>query len=218
VVDISHEALIRGWPRLREWLEESWEDLLTYQQLREAAAEWERRERHESYLYRGARLAKVVEWRAAHEGELNELEREFLDASVEVEERAAREEEARRQRELEQAQALAEEQRLRAEEQARAAESLKAERDRAEQQARFARSGQLVAQAQAVLEKYPQRSLLLAVEALNITMQAGEPRIPAAEDALRQALANSGGRSLGGHEGPVTAVGCFGLAQHRPDC
>jgi hypothetical protein len=69
VVDISHEVLIRGWPRLREWLEESREDLLTYQRLREAAAEWERGERHESYLYRGARLAKVVEWRAAREGE-----------------------------------------------------------------------------------------------------------------------------------------------------
>jgi WD40 repeat protein len=222
VVDISHEALIRGWPRLRDWLEENREDLLTRQRLREAAAEWERGERHESYLYRGTRLAKVLEWRAVHEGErrpepcpeprrrvvegLNELERAFLDASVEVEERAAREEEARRQRELEQAQALAEEQRRRAEEQARAAAALAAERDRAEQQARFARSGQLAAQSQIVLEKYPPRSLLLAIEALNVTMQAGEPRVLAAEDALRQALANSGGRSLGGHQGAVFAI------------
>jgi WD40 repeat protein len=93
VVDISHEVLIRGWPRLREWLEESREDLVTHQRLREAAAEWEREERHESYVYRGARLAKVVEWRAAHERELNESEQAFLDASIreqEVERTAAR--------------------------------------------------------------------------------------------------------------------------------
>ena len=250
VVDISHEALIRGWPRLREWLEESREDLLIRQRLRDAAAEWERGERHESYLYRGARLAKVVEWRIAREGErrpelrpepveglvegLNELERAFLDASVEVEERERREEEARRQRELEQAQALAEEQRRRAEEQARSAASLRkramllagvgamavilaiaafglwrqseTRRVEAEANERQARAGQLAAQAQAVLEKYPQRSLLLAVEALNVTMQAGEPRVPAAEDALRQALANCGGRGLGGHEDIISAV------------
>jgi cell division protein FtsB len=80
------------------------------------------------------------------------------------------------------------------------------ERERAEQEARRALLGQLAAQSQAVLEEYPQRSLLLAVEALTVTSQVDEPRVPAAEQALRQALASSGGRVLGGHEWYVNAV------------
>ena len=78
-----------------------------------------------------------------------------------------------------------------------------AERDRAEQQTRYARSGQLVVQAQTVLATYPQRSLLLSAEALRITLAAGDPRVPAAEDALRQALASNGGRVLSGHKGAI---------------
>jgi WD40 repeat protein len=190
VVDISHEVLIRGWPRLREWLEEGREDLLTRQRLREAAAEWERGERHESYLYRGARLAKVMEWRLAHEGELSDSERAFLDASVEVEERAAREEEARRQRELEQARALAEEQRQRAEEQARTARRLRfltavlavvfllavggavyalIQRSYALTQARLSLSRQLAAQALNSLDDRVDLALLLSLEANRIS-------------------------------------------------
>jgi WD40 repeat protein len=84
-----------------------------------------------------------------------------------------------------------------------------AEHARAEQQAREARrasSGLLAMQAQAVLEEYPQRGLLLAVEALNVTLQAGELPVPVAENALRQALASSGGRGLSGHEDWMTVI------------
>ena len=80
-----------------------------------------------------------------------------------------------------------------AEEQARIAA---AQRGVAEEQARIAESRRLAAESSSALTKYPQRSLLLAVEAV----KAGQPlhgvRVAAAEQSLREALGFIGGRSL----------------------
>ncbi|HEY0380076.1 MAG TPA: TIR domain-containing protein [Pyrinomonadaceae bacterium] len=81
VVDVSHEALIRGWPRLRQWIEEDRAGLRILRRLTEVAREWQPT-KDESLLYRGARLAQAVEWRERNETALNQLEREFLDASM----------------------------------------------------------------------------------------------------------------------------------------
>lgn len=81
IIDVSHEALIRGWPRLRKWIEEDRAGLRILRRLTEAAREWQAA-RDESLLYRGARLAQAIEWREKNENALNETEREFLDASV----------------------------------------------------------------------------------------------------------------------------------------
>lgn len=128
MLDVSHEALIREWPLLRHWLSENRVGLRIQQQLSQAAKDWDRRERDQDSLYRGARLLEVEEWLAANPGEINPLEHDFVEASVEARERAARKKEAQRRRELEQAQVLAEEQRQRAEEQARAAARLRRQR------------------------------------------------------------------------------------------
>jgi hypothetical protein len=56
-VELAHEALIRGWPVLREWLTEDRETLRARQRLTDAAVEWKNHERDEGLLYRGARLA-----------------------------------------------------------------------------------------------------------------------------------------------------------------
>jgi len=80
-------------------------------------------------------------------------------------------------------QGLAEEQKTRAEQQAH--------------EARLAFSKALANQAQSV-KKLSAVSLLLAVEALQITSRAHELRVPAAEEALLNALASSGGHVLGG--------------------
>jgi hypothetical protein len=122
-VDVAHEALIRGWPRLRRWIEEDRTALRTHRRITEAAQEWQRMKRDESVLFRGARLAQAKEWRERHEGDLNDPEREFLDASVARQERDAEEVRERQRRELERTQALAEEQKQRAEEQQRLAEA-----------------------------------------------------------------------------------------------
>jgi WD40 repeat protein/class 3 adenylate cyclase len=93
--EVAHEALIREWPTLREWLAADREALRLHRGLTEAASEWQRASREPSLLYRGARLAAALDWAPAHERELNELEREFLEES-----RLASEREAQRQRQV----------------------------------------------------------------------------------------------------------------------
>jgi WD40-like Beta Propeller Repeat len=92
-VEVAHEALLREWPRLRAWLAEDAEGRRLHQHLIHAAGEWQGSGRDPAELYRGARLASVLDWAASHGPELNELEREFLEES-----RAASEREAQRQR------------------------------------------------------------------------------------------------------------------------
>ena len=106
--EVAHEALIREWPTLRGWLEENREGLRLHRQLTETAQEWYSMERSPDLVFRGARLAQVREWTDSHLEDLNSLEREFLNASIEFSEREIAEHEARRQRELEAAQKLAE--------------------------------------------------------------------------------------------------------------
>jgi WD40 repeat protein/DNA-binding SARP family transcriptional activator len=91
--EVAHEALLREWPRLRSWLEEDAEGRRLHQHLIHAARDWQAAGRDRGELYRGARLASALDWVAGHEGELNELERAFIDAS-----RAEAEREAERQR------------------------------------------------------------------------------------------------------------------------
>ena len=81
-LDVSHEALIRGWPRLRRWLDEDRAGLRLQRRITDTAEEWQRSNRDNDLLYRGARLIQAQEWRTRHESELNPLEREFLDASI----------------------------------------------------------------------------------------------------------------------------------------
>lgn len=56
-IEITHEALLRGWPRLRQWIDEDRVAALARQEVEEAAAAWDRASRRDSsLLYRGARL------------------------------------------------------------------------------------------------------------------------------------------------------------------
>ncbi len=120
LIDVAHEALIRGWVRLRGWIEEDRAALRVHRQLTVAADEWEQNNRDQSYLYRGAHLAQAEEWAETHPSDLNELEGAFVEASRAAAEAVEREKEAARQRELAQAQSLAEAERQRAEVQTRA--------------------------------------------------------------------------------------------------
>jgi WD40 repeat protein/DNA-binding SARP family transcriptional activator len=92
-VEVAHEALLREWPRLRRWLEEDAEGRRLHQHLAHVARGWDAEGRDPGELYRGARLASALEWKAANEDRLNALEREFLDGS-----RAAADDEAEHQR------------------------------------------------------------------------------------------------------------------------
>ena len=92
-VEVAHEALLREWPRLRGWLEDDVEGRRLHRHLTDAAAAWEAAGREPSVLYRGARLASVLEWTGTHGAELNASERDFVEHS-----RAAAERDEQRQR------------------------------------------------------------------------------------------------------------------------
>jgi WD40 repeat protein/class 3 adenylate cyclase len=105
--EVAHEALIREWPTLREWLTQDRESLRLHRHLTEAAHEWELLERDTGALYRGSHLAQAREWAVLHPNRLNAGESTFLDASNELEQHEAREREEQQRRELEAAQKLA---------------------------------------------------------------------------------------------------------------
>ncbi|HUQ54924.1 hypothetical protein [Lentzea sp.] len=58
-VEITHEALLHAWPRLRGWIDEDRAGNLARQRLEEDAATWSAQDRDSSLLYRGARLEGV---------------------------------------------------------------------------------------------------------------------------------------------------------------
>ncbi len=64
--EVAHEALIREWPTLREWLNQDREGLKLHRRLTEAAYEWELLGRDPGAFYRGAHLAQAREWAALH--------------------------------------------------------------------------------------------------------------------------------------------------------
>jgi WD40 repeat protein/class 3 adenylate cyclase len=110
-VEVAHEALIREWPTLREWLNQDREGLRLHRHLTEAAYDWELLGRDPGALYRGAHLAQARAWAELHPNALNTGERAFLTASIEQEQREEQEREEGRQRELAAARELAETQR-----------------------------------------------------------------------------------------------------------
>ncbi|WP_327105989.1 nSTAND1 domain-containing NTPase [Nonomuraea glycinis] len=90
-VEITHEALLRGWPQLRTWIDTDRDDRLLHQDLEEDAALWERGGRDPSTLYRGNRLesARTFAGAVPHH-DLSPAARAFLTASTRLRLRAAR--------------------------------------------------------------------------------------------------------------------------------
>lgn len=80
-VEIAHEALIRSWPRLQDWLAEDREGRRLHRQLAEATDLWESLDRDAGSLYRGTRLGLATEWAARSPGALTAREQAFLDAA-----------------------------------------------------------------------------------------------------------------------------------------
>jgi hypothetical protein len=103
-VDIVHEALIRHWPLLREWLEENREQLLRQRAIEGAAKEWQKQGEPEelSYLLQGVKLADAESLLDSEGIALSSLARDYIIISQAVRDRLLQEEEDRRERELQQ--------------------------------------------------------------------------------------------------------------------
>lgn len=94
VLEITHEALARAWPRLRGWLDDDVEGQRMLHHLFAAADAWDSMGRPDSELYRGVRLARIRDWQSGSTTTLTDTEQAFLDASqqqAEQEERSAEE-------------------------------------------------------------------------------------------------------------------------------
>ncbi len=81
-VELAHEAILREWGRLREWLNKSRADIRLQQQLAGVVEDWQEAEHDPSYLLRGARLEQFEGWQEITKLALTRDEREFLKASL----------------------------------------------------------------------------------------------------------------------------------------
>ncbi|WP_214322929.1 caspase, EACC1-associated type [Nonomuraea sediminis] len=93
--ELTHEALIRAWPQLQEWLDADRAALIARQRLADDARQWDHHDRNPAFLYRGTRLAQAPrDDRASPEAAgpgpavagtgrawLSEVERDFLAAA-----------------------------------------------------------------------------------------------------------------------------------------
>ncbi|WP_385880295.1 NACHT and WD repeat domain-containing protein [Umezawaea endophytica] len=81
-VEITHEALLQAWPRLRVWVDQDREGALLRQRLEEDAGTWATEDKDSSLLYRGARLETARHWAdGAGPGSLTATASAFLAVS-----------------------------------------------------------------------------------------------------------------------------------------
>ena len=99
-VEISHEALLHEWARLRAWIEDAREGLRQQARISSATNEWQGAGRGAEYLLTGVRLAQVEGVGSADTVRLTDTEREFLEASITHREAEVATERMRHEREL----------------------------------------------------------------------------------------------------------------------
>lgn len=199
---MAHEALLREWALLRAWLDAARDDLRTERRLTATAREWDETGRDASFLAAGSRLDALERWADRWAGSSGwtpaPLEQAYLDASLQARQQAERDEQDRRDRER-----LLE---LRSVRRLRIAAAVLAaavvgvsaltvygfsQRDRAERESLVAQARALAAASAASLVDDPERSVLLALEAVQLSRQEDGGVLPEAEEALHSAVTAS---------------------------
>jgi WD40 repeat protein/DNA-binding XRE family transcriptional regulator len=99
-VEVAHEALLRAWPRLRDWLDASRAALRVQRRLLRAAVEWRAAGQDPSHLAGGARLEQFAGLAASEDLALTGDERAYLAASQAEGDRQAALDRARQTHEL----------------------------------------------------------------------------------------------------------------------
>jgi WD40 repeat protein/serine/threonine protein kinase len=190
-VEIAHEALLGAWDRLSGWIDEARDDIRTQRRLAAAVAEWESAERDPSYLLRGARLDQVHEWADTTTLALSDADRAYVAEGVEVQRAVSERERGMERRSV---------RRLRSLVALGVAAALVAttltvvavnQRGRAEDAARVSLARELAAAAVANLDVDPERSILLALAAVDATWEVDRTVEREAEEALHRALQES---------------------------
>ncbi len=78
-VEVAHEALLDHWARLRTWIDDARDDLLTRRRLAAATADWLGAGSDPSFLYGGGRLDIAEAWAERAGLSLSTDEHRFLD-------------------------------------------------------------------------------------------------------------------------------------------
>lgn len=85
-IEVAHEALIRNWAKLQEWIAECQEALRQKRKIEQDAEEWKDREKNSGYLLQGRPLRDAKEFMQSHnnhqETRLSGLATEFVKASL----------------------------------------------------------------------------------------------------------------------------------------
>ncbi|MBW4502614.1 MAG: WD40 repeat domain-containing protein [Scytonema hyalinum WJT4-NPBG1] len=96
-VEVVHEALIREWITLREWMNANREFRVWQERLKVAMREWKSNNHDSGALLRGGPLTVAQEWLHKRSHEMTQLEQDFIRASTEQRDKE-QEELKRRQR------------------------------------------------------------------------------------------------------------------------
>ncbi|NMG21619.1 eIF2A-related protein, partial [Brasilonema bromeliae] len=81
-VEIVHEALIREWRTLREWVSANREFRIWQERLKQEMRDWENSDRNPETLLQGTRLAVAEDWYKQRRDELTPRARRFINASI----------------------------------------------------------------------------------------------------------------------------------------
>ncbi len=101
MVEVAHEAILREWQRLRDWLGESRHDIRQQRLLAAATSDWRNAGQDASYLLHGTRLEQFDAWAAETRLALTQEERDFLETSISTQHQQEENERERQARELE---------------------------------------------------------------------------------------------------------------------
>jgi len=94
-LELTHEALIEAWPRLREWLNSDRADLRFQRRLEEAARHWQEHGQPEGSLWRPPELDLLERFREDHDAALTVIQAEFANSSRQAEQDRLAAEQAR---------------------------------------------------------------------------------------------------------------------------
>ncbi len=84
-VEVSHEALLREWSRLADWIRTAREDIQTQQRISRDAEEWLKREKRSDDLYRGIKLREARAWAARNVP--STIEMRFIQTAIQFEQK-----------------------------------------------------------------------------------------------------------------------------------
>jgi WD40 repeat protein/DNA-binding SARP family transcriptional activator len=197
-VEVAHEALLRSWPRLREWIDDAREDVRMSRRLGAATAGWLESGRDPSFLLRGGQLAQYESWADQTSVAPTEDERIYLESSQRDREAVEAAERERSTRELAVERRSA--RRLRVVVAVVTVAAVVAgaltivasnQRDQAERQTRIATARELATAALSTMNADPELGILLALQAVETTREVDGSVIKEAEEALHQAVGSS---------------------------